>query len=62
MRLFSNLFGKGLIRERGGGFIEVALRFADKGCCYDLLFLFSKPIELIDFLVYLGISVLDFTK
>ena len=40
----------------------MALRFADKGCYYDLYFLFSKSIELIDFLINLGISALDFTK
>jgi len=33
-----------------GGFIEVALRFAYKGRFNDLHFLFSKPVEFIDFL------------
>jgi len=37
----------------------VALRFAYKGCFYDLPFLFGKPIELINLLVYLSIGALD---
>jgi len=36
--------------------LEVALRFAYRSL-YDLLFLFGKPIELINLLVYLSIGV-----
>ena len=40
----------------------MALRFAYKGCFYDLPFLFGKSIELINLLVYLSIGALDFTR